>query len=220
MVNSARSVLSPGSRIGLRERCARPGGPGERPRASTGAAAGSHLLGRRRRRRSCRGWGGAGWPWRRRPRRPWRLWSRRARPGPSGVGGWSKTPEQGAATSVLLAPAPALDGIGARYFEDCHQATVVRRSSTGSPGSATTPSTPPPPTGCGRCLKNCSTPPVTTAAPPPGQFGRGAQNRSPQNAAPADQHATAAGHLPTSRCGRRDSTTFTVSRSPAVGTGP
>jgi NAD(P)-dependent dehydrogenase (short-subunit alcohol dehydrogenase family) len=36
-----------------------------------------------------------------------------------------KTPEQGAATSVLLATAPELDGVGGRYFEDCHEAAVV-----------------------------------------------------------------------------------------------
>ena len=40
--------------------------------------------------------------------------------------GWiAKTPEQGAATSVLLATSPQLAGIGGRYFEDCHQADVV-----------------------------------------------------------------------------------------------
>jgi NAD(P)-dependent dehydrogenase (short-subunit alcohol dehydrogenase family) len=33
-----------------------------------------------------------------------------------------KTPEQGAATSVLLAASPLVDGIGGRYFEDCNQA--------------------------------------------------------------------------------------------------
>jgi NAD(P)-dependent dehydrogenase (short-subunit alcohol dehydrogenase family) len=33
-----------------------------------------------------------------------------------------KTPEQGAATSVLVATAPLLDGIGGRYFEDCNEA--------------------------------------------------------------------------------------------------
>jgi NAD(P)-dependent dehydrogenase (short-subunit alcohol dehydrogenase family) len=32
--------------------------------------------------------------------------------------GW-KTPEQGAATSVLLAASPLVEGIGGRYFEDC-----------------------------------------------------------------------------------------------------
>ncbi len=43
----------------------------------------------------------------------------------AGAAGRAKTPEQGAATSVLLATAPALAGIGGRYFEDCHEATVV-----------------------------------------------------------------------------------------------
>jgi NAD(P)-dependent dehydrogenase (short-subunit alcohol dehydrogenase family) len=38
-----------------------------------------------------------------------------------------KTPEQGAATSVLLATSPQLDGIGGRYFEDCNEAPVVTR---------------------------------------------------------------------------------------------
>jgi hypothetical protein len=33
-----------------------------------------------------------------------------------------KTPEQGAATSVLVATSPRLDGIGGRYFEDCNEA--------------------------------------------------------------------------------------------------
>jgi len=33
-----------------------------------------------------------------------------------------KTPEQGAATSVLLAVSPLLAGIGGRYFEDCNEA--------------------------------------------------------------------------------------------------
>jgi NAD(P)-dependent dehydrogenase (short-subunit alcohol dehydrogenase family) len=36
-----------------------------------------------------------------------------------------KTPEQGAATSVLVAASPELEGIGGRYFEDCHEAEVV-----------------------------------------------------------------------------------------------
>ena len=36
-----------------------------------------------------------------------------------------KTPEQGAATSVLLATWPGLRGVGGRYFEDCHEAEVV-----------------------------------------------------------------------------------------------
>ncbi|PZF87544.1 SDR family NAD(P)-dependent oxidoreductase [Micromonospora deserti] len=33
-----------------------------------------------------------------------------------------KTPEQGAATSVLVATSPLLDGVGGRYFEDCQEA--------------------------------------------------------------------------------------------------
>jgi NAD(P)-dependent dehydrogenase (short-subunit alcohol dehydrogenase family) len=36
-----------------------------------------------------------------------------------------KTPAQGAATSVLLAASPLLDGIGGRYFEDCAEALPV-----------------------------------------------------------------------------------------------
>lgn len=33
-----------------------------------------------------------------------------------------KTPQQGAATSVLVATSPLLDGVGGRYFEDCGEA--------------------------------------------------------------------------------------------------
>jgi NAD(P)-dependent dehydrogenase (short-subunit alcohol dehydrogenase family) len=36
-----------------------------------------------------------------------------------------KTPEQGAATSTLLAASPLLAGISGRYFEDCREATTV-----------------------------------------------------------------------------------------------
>jgi NAD(P)-dependent dehydrogenase (short-subunit alcohol dehydrogenase family) len=43
-----------------------------------------------------------------------------------------KSVEQGAATSVLLAASPLLDGIGGRYFEDCNEAVVVNRR--GGPG--------------------------------------------------------------------------------------
>jgi NAD(P)-dependent dehydrogenase (short-subunit alcohol dehydrogenase family) len=35
-----------------------------------------------------------------------------------------KTPEQGAATSILVATSPLLEGIGGRYFEDCNEARV------------------------------------------------------------------------------------------------
>jgi NAD(P)-dependent dehydrogenase (short-subunit alcohol dehydrogenase family) len=38
-----------------------------------------------------------------------------------------KTTAQGAATSVLLAASPLLEGIGARYFEDCNEAPVVTK---------------------------------------------------------------------------------------------
>ena len=44
-----------------------------------------------------------------------------------------KTPEQGAATSVLLATCPELEGIGGRYFDDCNEApTVDHRDATGT----------------------------------------------------------------------------------------
>ena len=38
-----------------------------------------------------------------------------------------KDPEQGAATSVLLATYPELEGVGGRYFEDCNEAEVIPR---------------------------------------------------------------------------------------------
>ena len=38
-----------------------------------------------------------------------------------------KTPEQGAATSVLLAASPLVEGVGGRYFEDCNEAPVVEK---------------------------------------------------------------------------------------------
>jgi NAD(P)-dependent dehydrogenase (short-subunit alcohol dehydrogenase family) len=42
-----------------------------------------------------------------------------------------KTPEQGAATSVLVAASPLLGGVRGRYFEDCREAeTVERRTGT------------------------------------------------------------------------------------------
>jgi NAD(P)-dependent dehydrogenase (short-subunit alcohol dehydrogenase family) len=36
-----------------------------------------------------------------------------------------KAPEQGAATSVVLATSPLLEGIGGRYFVDCNEATIL-----------------------------------------------------------------------------------------------
>ncbi|HEV7710300.1 MAG TPA: SDR family NAD(P)-dependent oxidoreductase [Asanoa sp.] len=50
----------------------------------------------------------------------------RAKAGP----GW-KTPEQGAATSVYVATAPALAGVSGRYFEDCHEAGMHQPGGTG-----------------------------------------------------------------------------------------
>jgi NAD(P)-dependent dehydrogenase (short-subunit alcohol dehydrogenase family) len=46
-----------------------------------------------------------------------------------------KTPEQGAATSVLVATSPQLEGIGGRYFEDCNEAAVVDPSASDFVGS-------------------------------------------------------------------------------------
>jgi NAD(P)-dependent dehydrogenase (short-subunit alcohol dehydrogenase family) len=46
----------------------------------------------------------------------------RARAAAGGGGPRWKTPEQGAATSVLLATSPLLAGVGGRYFEDCDEA--------------------------------------------------------------------------------------------------
>jgi NAD(P)-dependent dehydrogenase (short-subunit alcohol dehydrogenase family) len=45
----------------------------------------------------------------------------RAASGGGTIPDW-KTPEQGAATSVLVATSPLLDGVGGRYFEDCEEA--------------------------------------------------------------------------------------------------
>jgi NAD(P)-dependent dehydrogenase (short-subunit alcohol dehydrogenase family) len=49
-----------------------------------------------------------------------------------------KTPQQGAATSVLLATSPALEGVGGRYFDDCSEAPVVheRDADAGARGVA------------------------------------------------------------------------------------
>lgn len=47
-----------------------------------------------------------------------------------------KTPKQGAATSVLLATSPLLEGIGGRYFVDCNEAVPVTRRTTDMTGVA------------------------------------------------------------------------------------
>ncbi|MQA81724.1 MAG: SDR family NAD(P)-dependent oxidoreductase [Streptosporangiales bacterium] len=49
----------------------------------------------------------------------------RRQAGDSATVAW-KTPEQGAATSVLAAASPLLDGVGGRYFEDCDEAEPHR----------------------------------------------------------------------------------------------
>jgi NAD(P)-dependent dehydrogenase (short-subunit alcohol dehydrogenase family) len=49
----------------------------------------------------------------------------RARSGSSASTVWKST-EQGAATSVLLAASPLVDGVTGRYFEDCHEAVLNR----------------------------------------------------------------------------------------------
>jgi NAD(P)-dependent dehydrogenase (short-subunit alcohol dehydrogenase family) len=47
-----------------------------------------------------------------------------------------KTPQQGAATSVLLASSPELEGIGGRYFDDCNEAPVVDHRDADASGVA------------------------------------------------------------------------------------
>jgi NAD(P)-dependent dehydrogenase (short-subunit alcohol dehydrogenase family) len=47
-----------------------------------------------------------------------------------------KTPQQGAATSVLLASSPLLEGVGGRYFEDCNEAVPVTPGGGGVRGVA------------------------------------------------------------------------------------
>ncbi|MFE3170097.1 SDR family NAD(P)-dependent oxidoreductase [Amycolatopsis sp. NPDC059090] len=44
-----------------------------------------------------------------------------------------KTPEQGAATSVLLATSSLLDGIGGRYFADCNETETIDRRGDAPP---------------------------------------------------------------------------------------
>lgn len=47
-----------------------------------------------------------------------------------------KTPEQGAATSVLLAASPLVEGVSGRYFSDCNEAAPVPRRPTDYNGVA------------------------------------------------------------------------------------
>jgi NAD(P)-dependent dehydrogenase (short-subunit alcohol dehydrogenase family) len=46
-----------------------------------------------------------------------------------------KTIEQGAATSVLVASSPQLDGVGGRYFEDCNEAAILEPGSSDASSS-------------------------------------------------------------------------------------
>jgi NAD(P)-dependent dehydrogenase (short-subunit alcohol dehydrogenase family) len=57
----------------------------------------------------------------------------------AGSASW-KTPEQGAATSVLVAVSPLLDSVGGRYFEDCNEAELNQPGTrTGVAGYAIDP---------------------------------------------------------------------------------
>nr|WP_306972319.1 SDR family NAD(P)-dependent oxidoreductase [Streptomyces canus] len=47
----------------------------------------------------------------------------------------TKTPQQGAATSVLLATSPLLEGVGGRYFEDCNEAETAQDTQPYQAGS-------------------------------------------------------------------------------------
>ncbi|GAA1282981.1 oxidoreductase [Planotetraspora silvatica] len=49
--------------------------------------------------------------------------------------GW-KTPQQGAATPVLLAASPHVQGVTGRYFEDCNEAAVITEPGDGMRGVA------------------------------------------------------------------------------------
>ena len=46
--------------------------------------------------------------------------------------GW-KTPAEGAATSVLLAASPSVEGVTGRYFEDVAEVTSLRQPGDDSP---------------------------------------------------------------------------------------
>ena len=74
-----------------------------------------------------------------------------------------KTIEQGAATSVLLAASPQLEGIGGRYFEDCNEAETLRPGPAEArpPASRPTRWTRGTPSGCGMCRSSCWAAPAT-----------------------------------------------------------
>jgi hypothetical protein len=62
--------------------------------------------------------------------------------------GW-KTPQQGAAPSVLLATSPLLAGVAGRHFEDCNEAVIVPDNNGYRNGVAPL-GTRPTPTGSGK----------------------------------------------------------------------
>lgn len=77
-----------------------------------------------------------------------------------------KSPEQGAATSALLAASPLMEGISGRYFEDVNEAEVVpERGGLGGSGVPLMRSTRPTPSACGRSPSRSS--PRLEPAPPP-----------------------------------------------------
>jgi NAD(P)-dependent dehydrogenase (short-subunit alcohol dehydrogenase family) len=49
----------------------------------------------------------------------------------------TKTPAQGAATTVLVAASPLLEGVSGRYFEDCNEAVVLEEHTSYASGVAT-----------------------------------------------------------------------------------
>jgi NAD(P)-dependent dehydrogenase (short-subunit alcohol dehydrogenase family) len=50
-----------------------------------------------------------------------------------------KTLEQGAASTVLVATSPLLEGVGGRYFEDCNEAAVLGPDFPGTSSSGVAP---------------------------------------------------------------------------------
>jgi hypothetical protein len=51
--------------------------------------------------------------------------SGKARCGGHGGTAYRKTPQQGAATCILLAASPEFEGVTGRYFDDCDEAEIV-----------------------------------------------------------------------------------------------
>jgi hypothetical protein len=72
--------------------------------------------------------------------------------------GWAlppvKTIEQGAATSVLLAASPELEGVTGRYYEECAEAPVIHQREGHTGGVAPTHLTPTTPSASGKPPSN------------------------------------------------------------------